>query len=270
VQYPATYQEYQKTEAPPRRRGRLKFKALLGLGMIFLLTVVGGTLAMTGMDVSGIRASAGEASPGLASVLDHYFPVAEEPTSEEADEQAGSDDNNATCSGTANHLATAGYSLSSGGASTCGTSVHGADDPLGAASGRTLAYWNALNLIMVKEVAMRTAQASSRDAAADRQITAARFAASSVRKLDPRGVDLSALELGNQIAQWYDEGIRVRQQGQYLHRVAGNTAQVGEMRARWREADRRHNAQAEAISRQGNLVRSALRRRYGLDFPPLE
>ncbi len=146
-----------------------------------------------------------------------------------------------------------------------------ASQPQGAA---TLAYWNQLNAIILQEAALRAAPAggvTATNAAGflDARIQAGQFAVDSIRQLDTTGVDSRVVKLGEQLADWYDEGRRVAQSGKQLLTTASVQDRQGSAGKGYQAAERNHSQSVNKINAEGEQTRQAMSRKYRLNFPPL-
>jgi len=138
----------------------------------------------------------------------------------------------------------------------------------------TLAYWNGLNAIMSQEVGMRrTPGKVTSDNAndfVDSLASANTFAAKSIRELDTQHVDADALHLGQEIADWYEEGASLNGEATFLLNEADPNTRRGAQGKSWEKSEHAHQKRCEEINRHGAALRKKLSQKYGLDFPELK
>jgi hypothetical protein len=138
----------------------------------------------------------------------------------------------------------------------------------------TLAYWNEMNAIILREAALRSAPIGGVTAAnaggfLEARVHAAQFAADALRQLDTTGVDARVVALGGQLAGWYDEGRTVAEMGQQLLSGASVQERQGSPGKRYQEAEHSHAKRVNAINAEGEKTRQAMSRKYRRTFPPL-
>jgi hypothetical protein len=138
----------------------------------------------------------------------------------------------------------------------------------------TLAYWNRLNEIIVREAGMRAAPpkltAGNALSFVTGQSDAYTYAAGAIRGLDPAGVDPQVLDLSRELALWYDQGaINSREAGSLLQSndVAARQGRPGKT---WKTSFEDHRRQCLEINQRGERLRGELSRKYGLAFPKLQ
>jgi len=139
---------------------------------------------------------------------------------------------------------------------------------------RTLKYWNGLNRIMANEEQMRRAPAGqlTRHNTGDfmkRRGEAHRYAASAIRDLPTKAIDLEAVHLASDIAAWYEQAAEINDQGIYLFQRGTVEQRKGPLGRAWSESERKHNAGVAAINARGDRLRAKLSEKYGLSFPDL-
>jgi hypothetical protein len=148
------------------------------------------------------------------------------------------------------------------------------EDPSVAIGQATLAYWNQLNDIMIREAAMRAAPpkltAGNAMSFVTGQSDAYEFAAKAIRRLDAAQVDPRVRALADEIAVWYDQGaVNSREASSLLQNndVATRQGQAGKS---WKSGAESHRKQCLEINARGEKLRSELSRTYGLAFPKLQ
>ena len=138
---------------------------------------------------------------------------------------------------------------------------------------KSLAFWNSLNDVMVREAAMRKppTQITAENAATflSARGTAGRFACDAIRKLDRTDVDPEVLALSQEIATWYERGVALNERGGELLDSA-DTARRGTPGQSWRNGEELHRKQCEEINRRGAQLRTRMSRKYSLSFPELQ
>jgi hypothetical protein len=117
-------------------------------------------------------------------------------------------------------------------------------------SKRTLAFWNSLNRIMTKEVAMRKDDDHRRSA---------EFAVRAIQGLDRRYVDVRVQALSEEIIDWYSEQL---QMGSDRTVVMTAAAQAG--------APQRHVRRDVDINRRSEMLRGKMTDKYRRPFPSLQ
>ncbi|MGD9855925.1 MAG: hypothetical protein AB7U20_13350 [Planctomycetaceae bacterium] len=138
----------------------------------------------------------------------------------------------------------------------------------------TLEYWDRMNAIILQEASLRSVPAGGITAGnaagfLDARIAAAQFAVDGIRQLDANGVDARVVELGQQLARWYEDGGKVAATGSELLRGASVQDRQGSAGKRYQAAERSHSQSVGAINAAGEQVRGEMSRKYGLSFPPL-
>ena len=139
---------------------------------------------------------------------------------------------------------------------------------------KTLAYWNAMNTIMAKEEAMRAAPAAgiNQSNAGDfinGRGQAGNYAAQAFRSLDATNVDPTVVQLGQDIANWYEAGAKLNDTASYLLNQASDNTRRGQTGKTWADAEKAHNTSVQAINRRGDQLQAELSKKYGLAFPDL-
>jgi len=148
------------------------------------------------------------------------------------------------------------------------------EDSRAAMGPATLAYWNQLNEVMIREAAMRAAPpkltAGNAMSFVTGQSDAYEFAAKAIRRLDSQQVDPRVRALADEIAVWYDQGaVNSREASSLLQNndVATRQGQAGKS---WKSGAESHRKQCLEINSRGEKLRGELSRTYGLAFPKLQ
>jgi len=137
---------------------------------------------------------------------------------------------------------------------------------------RTLAYWNGLNEIIVKETAMRAPPAKLTVANIQQFLQnrdrAASSAAEAIGRLPTEGVDPAVLSLARDLAAWYQQGVQNNDQAGSLLGADVATRRGAAGRS-WSQDERQHRNQVDQINQRGEQVRQAMTAKYGMAFPKL-
>jgi hypothetical protein len=145
---------------------------------------------------------------------------------------------------------------------------------LGARGEPTLAYWNALNDIISREAAMRTAPGAITAANAvgfvTARVQAGEYASQAIRTLNAQGVDSDAVTLGRELAAWYAEETANNRQAESLLGSADIAARQGQAGKSWQSREEQHRRKCDDLNRRGAALRATLTKRYGLAFPELK
>jgi hypothetical protein len=142
----------------------------------------------------------------------------------------------------------------------------------GALKEPTLAYWLRVNEISLSEAALqRDAESAANDANAAQVFAIkgriCRFAAKSVEAIPSEGVDELVMQFGRQLSLWYDRG------GELYERAVRiwETPTIGQNREQlnqdWRRTEIQHRNEALLLKEKAVVVRSAVSRRFGEQFP---
>lgn len=138
----------------------------------------------------------------------------------------------------------------------------------------TLHYWNAMNAIILKEGAMRSAPAggiTALNAAGflDARIQSAAYAVRAIRGLSTDGVDPRVIDLSDQLVGWYQSGGEVAMAGKKLLTGASVQERQGTAGKQYQAAERHHSENVTAINAAGEQIRQEMMQTYGLSFAPL-
>jgi hypothetical protein len=137
---------------------------------------------------------------------------------------------------------------------------------------RTRDYWLRINEISLAEAALQQDAESAANDANSAQVFAikgriCRFAAKSVEAIPSVGVDELVVQFGRQLALWYDRG------GELYERAVRiwETPTIGQNREQlnqdWRRTELQHRNEALLLKDKAVVVRSAVSRRFGEQFP---
>jgi hypothetical protein len=136
----------------------------------------------------------------------------------------------------------------------------------------TRAYWLRINEIALAEAALQQdAESAANDANAARVFAIkgriSRFAAKSVEAIPSEGVDELVIQFGRQLGLWYDRG------GELYERAVRiwETPTIGQNREHlnqdWRRTELQHRNEALLLKEKAVVVRNAVSRQFGEEFP---
>lgn len=139
---------------------------------------------------------------------------------------------------------------------------------------RTLAYWNQLNDIILREEQMRRVPQggltiSNAGDFLRRRGQANEFAATKIRQLSTAMVDPDVVGIATDIAAWYDRGNQLNDTGSFLLNRADSASRRGQPGQSWQEGEKQQRASVAEINRRGDEIRQRMIRKYGLSFPNL-
>jgi hypothetical protein len=138
----------------------------------------------------------------------------------------------------------------------------------------SLAYWNRLNDIVRDETELQHDSESAATQSNATQVAAlksrvCKFAASAIQAIPTVGVDPSAVEFGNQLAEWYDRGGDLYGEAVKIWEspTRGQTGQP--MTQDWEQSQAQHRNEGRLMAERGAAVRDSLVRRFGDSFQAL-
>jgi hypothetical protein len=137
---------------------------------------------------------------------------------------------------------------------------------------QTLAYWLRINEIALGEAALQQDAESAANGLNAARVFAikgriSRFAAKSVEAIPSEGVDDLVMQFGRQLALWYDRG------GELYERAVRiwETPTIGQNREQlnqdWRRTELQHRNEAVLLKDKAIVVRKAVSRQFGEEFP---
>lgn len=136
----------------------------------------------------------------------------------------------------------------------------------------TLAYWNGLREIIQTEQANR--DHSELQAGGDiRGVMYARIdafgqAAEAIDALAIDGVDAEAVQLGRELAKWYEQAVEICEQGTLLDE-ADLSSDSGPQGRRWHSAQKQQSERLDLLTRKTTSLQGKLSARYRTQFPDL-
>ena len=139
---------------------------------------------------------------------------------------------------------------------------------------RTLAYWNELNNIMLREEQMRKAPMGGLTAQnvknfLKRRGQANKYAADAIHRLPTELVDPAVIAQASAIAGWYNHGSQVNDTADHLVSKGSGSERRGAPGEAWKQAEQQHNQSVDDINRRGDELRQQMIQKYGLPFPDL-
>ncbi len=147
------------------------------------------------------------------------------------------------------------------------------DSPRAPNTADTIDYWNALNDAIDNEAAERGNPGTgfTEGSAAGflaRRVSSGQNAAIAIRSLSTNGVDVQAVQLGKQLAKWYEDNAEVASQGMQVMSSDSKSRQ-GQAGKDWKSAERKLQSDVAQINRSATSLQRTLGRRYRTRFPDL-
>ena len=135
----------------------------------------------------------------------------------------------------------------------------------------TLAYWNQLNEIVLGEASLQQeADAAITDSRAARAFVlksrVSQFASEAVATVPTNGVDPELLQFGQQLTDWYEQGNTLYKRAAQIWQLP-TASQRTNLTERWKPTQLQHRNEAKLLNKKAAALRSALTRRYGVEFP---
>jgi len=93
-----------------------------------------------------------------------------------------------------------------------------------------------------------------------------RFAASAIRAIPTEGVDRSAIELGSELAQWYERGGALYEQAVRIWESPARGQNNPAMTQGWEHTRSQHHNEGKLLNDKIAAVRDSLTRRFGEGF----
>lgn len=157
-----------------------------------------------------------------------------------------------------------------------GNAAGGPAPDVAAASGpsmeKTLAYWVRLSDIALGEAALQRETESAITEENSEKVLAikgrvSRFAAKAVEVIPQQQVDDSVIQLGEQLADWYERGGDLYDDALQIHDFPADSASRSRLVEQWRQQEVQHRNEAKLLSNRAIAVRDEMRRRFGEEFP---
>ena len=258
-------QEYQDLfeTAPPKKRT----SGLFGAAAVFLIGIVGGTFLLQEENLAALRALGGVATSVAADIVS--------PATVDAESTEAPSDREAEILALKRRI----EELEHGQPSRPAGNAMSANTPSSAsrrhleAGERTLSFWNGLNEVLAREAAMRAAPTKLTSGNAGSFLTArikaSDYAVRGIRRLDRGGVDPGVLRLADELMAWYQEGVTINQQASQLFTRADVATRKGAPGKSWQQAESHHRQHVVKINGRAKGLRSQMKQKYGLAFPPL-
>jgi hypothetical protein len=137
---------------------------------------------------------------------------------------------------------------------------------------KTLAYWLRINDIALSEAALQKDAESAANEANSARVFAikgriSRFAAKSVEAVPDEGVDEAAAQFGRQLAVWFDHGGELYERAVQIWESPTASQGREKLNEDWRRAELQHRNEARLLNDKAIGVRSAISRRFRVEFP---
>jgi hypothetical protein len=138
---------------------------------------------------------------------------------------------------------------------------------------KTMAYWARLNEIALGEASLQAGAESAFDEGKASKVFAikariGRFAAKSVEAIPPAQVDPSLVQFGKQLSLWYEHGGELYERAMQIWESAANSQGREHLNEDWKRAELHHKNEAKLLRDKASGVRTAVSRRFGIEFPP--
>jgi hypothetical protein len=144
--------------------------------------------------------------------------------------------------------------------------------PGGPTRKQTLAYWNRLRNIAQDEAGLQTGtQAALSHTNADHAFAlrgrVSQFAAKAVEAIPTEQVDSEALQLGQQLADWYVKSGNLYQQAARLWSDRNAQQSAAQLTRQWETSERQLQNEGQLLVNKAASVQASLSRRYKGEFP---
>jgi hypothetical protein len=138
----------------------------------------------------------------------------------------------------------------------------------------SLAYWSRLSDIVRDQSALQDDSESAATQNNATQVAAlkarvCRFASSAIHAIPTDGVDSTATEYGQQLAEWYDHGAELYEKAVRIWQSPARDQDGQPLAEGWDESKAQHRNEERQLSERGAVVRDTLVGRYGTEFPAL-
>jgi len=137
---------------------------------------------------------------------------------------------------------------------------------------KTLAYWARLNEIALGEASLQAGAESAFDEGKASKVFAikariGRFAAKAVEAIPAEQVDPSLVQFGKQLSLWYEHGGELYERAVQIWESAANSQGREQLNDDWKRAELHHKNEAKLLRDKASGVRTAVSRRFGVEFP---
>jgi hypothetical protein len=156
---------------------------------------------------------------------------------------------------------------------TAGGEAPGSAATSGPSKEKTLAYWTRLSDIALGEAALQLETESAFNEENSEKVLAikgrvSRFAAKAVAVIPQDQVDPAVVQLGRQLADWYEQGGDLYDSALQIHDFPADSASRSRLVQQWKRQEVQHRNEAKLLSNRAIAVRDETRRRFGVELPP--
>ena len=138
----------------------------------------------------------------------------------------------------------------------------------------SLDYWNRLYDVVHRQA---TLQIDAESAATEGNATKvaalkgriSRFSASAIRALPTTDVDDAAAKLGQELANWYENGANLYDKAVQVWESPARGQAGDQLTQDWEKTQVQHQNEGRLMTDRATAVRDSLTRRFGEGFPPL-
>jgi hypothetical protein len=138
----------------------------------------------------------------------------------------------------------------------------------------TLAYWAQLQQVIGSQGSLQLdAEQAATDVSATKlaaiKARIGRYAADAIRALPKRDVDESAVEVGKELANWYEQGADVLDQAVQVWESSSPGLNGSQLTKNWEQAQTQQVNEGRLLVSRLAAVRDSLTRRFGEGFAPI-
>jgi hypothetical protein len=146
-----------------------------------------------------------------------------------------------------------------------------ADD---AAKQATIEYWTKLTEVVRSQALLQVetetaATAGNATKVAELKARISRFSASGIRALPTANVDPTAVKLGQELADWYEQGASLYDQAVQVWESPGRGQSGQQITQEWERTQVQHANEGRLMMERIAAVRDSLMRRFGEGFAPI-
>jgi hypothetical protein len=146
-----------------------------------------------------------------------------------------------------------------------------ADD---AAKQATIEYWTKLTEVVRSQALLQVeaetaATAGNATKVAELKARISRFSASGIRALPTANVDPTAVKLGQELADWYEQGASLYDQAVQVWESPGRGQSGQQITQEWERTQVQHANEGRLMMERIAAVRDSLTRRFGEGFAPI-
>lgn len=137
----------------------------------------------------------------------------------------------------------------------------------------SLAFWNRIQEVVNGQTELQIDAESAANSANATKVAAlkgriSRFAGSAIRAIPTDGVDRSAIELGNQLADWYERGGELYEEAVRIWESPARSQSNPALTQGWEHARSQHRNEGKLLNDRVAAVSDSLTRRFGDGFAP--